>query len=61
MFHKSTFVEIFKYYFPISLVSFGGPQAHIAMFHDQFVDKLNWLSDATFTELFAVTQALPGN
>ncbi|KAI9102711.1 chromate ion transporter [Phlyctochytrium arcticum] len=45
---------------PLSLVAFGGPPAHIALIHNIFVVEKKWLDDALFSELFAVTQALPG-
>jgi chromate transport protein ChrA len=52
--------KIFKLYLPLSLVSFGGPQAHVAMLHNIFVEEEKWISDQQFTELFAISQALPG-
>jgi chromate transport protein ChrA len=55
-----TYWEIFKLYLPLSLVSFGGPQAHVAMLHDIFVEEQKWISDQQFTELFAISQSLPG-
>lgn len=30
------------------------------MFHYLFVEKLKWITDSTFTEIFSITQALPG-
>lgn len=45
---------------PLSWTSFGGPAAHIAMYHDVFVTGGKWLTDRAFTELFAISQSLPG-
>ena len=54
------YLDIFKYYIPLSLVSFGGPQAHVALLYTKFVQETNWLTDIEFTELFAIAQSLPG-
>jgi chromate transport protein ChrA len=60
--------ETFIIYLPLAFITFGlflflitgGPAAHIALFHDLFVEKLNWISDYMFIELFAIAQSLPG-
>jgi chromate transport protein ChrA len=57
---KSTYWDVFKLYLPLSLISFGGPQAHVAMLHNIFVEEQKWVSDQQFTELFAIAQSLPG-
>lgn len=46
--------------FWITLTSFGGPQAHIALFFRQFVDRRRYLSEETLIELNALCQVLPG-
>lgn len=55
-----TLKEITKTYLPLAITTFGGPSAHIALFHDIFVTKKKWVSDKVFTELFAIAQSLPG-
>lgn len=61
---ESTFIEKFKQvtsiYLPLSLTTFGGPSAHVSIFHDIFVSKKKWMDDAVFAELFAIAQSLPG-
>eukprot|EP00842_Homolaphlyctis_polyrhiza_P001162 jgi/Hompol1/2046/HPOL_002847-RA len=52
--------EITETYVPLALTSFGGPQAHVAMFITEFVEKRKWLPAHVFTELFAIAQSLPG-
>jgi putative chromate ion transporter len=52
--------EVLRLYLPLSLVSFGGPQAHVALLHNIFVEEEQWISNQKFTELFAIAQALPG-
>jgi chromate transporter len=44
----------------ISLLGFGGPNAHIALMLDQVVERRRWLSRERFLELVAVTNLLPG-
>ena len=44
----------------LGLISFGGPIAHIGYFRDEFVMRRRWLDDATFTDLVALCQFLPG-
>ncbi len=53
-------LEIFKAFFLLGLTAFGGPAAHIAYFRANFVEKKQWLSDADFTQLLAISQTLPG-
>ena len=44
----------------LALTAFGGPQAHIAMFIQRFVEKRNYLTEAELMELNALCQILPG-
>lgn len=44
----------------LSLTSFGGPQAHIAHFQKQLVDRRRYLSEEELAELYALCQILPG-
>ncbi|CAI7886359.1 unnamed protein product [Closterium sp. NIES-53] len=40
--------------------AFGGPSAHIAQFHKDFVELRGWMSDDVFAELLALCQTVPG-
>ncbi|MEL7144890.1 MAG: chromate efflux transporter [Bacteroidota bacterium] len=44
----------------LSITSFGGPQAHIAMFLDVLVSKRGYLTEKELMELNALCQILPG-
>jgi putative chromate ion transporter len=57
---ENPYFEIAKAVIPLSWTSFGGPAAHVAMFHEKYVEELKWISEAVFTELFAISQSLPG-
>ncbi|KAI8623731.1 chromate transporter-domain-containing protein [Xylariaceae sp. FL1651] len=44
----------------LGFTAFGGPPVHFKILHDKFVDKLGWLDEQTYQELFALSQALTG-
>lgn len=52
--------SIFKTFFWLGWISFGGPAAHIGYFRHTFVSKLNWLDDKEYTQIVALSQFLPG-
>ena len=45
---------------PLSLLSFGGGQAIVADIQHQTVDVHSWLSNAQFTDMYAISRASPG-
>lgn len=52
--------ELARVYLGISLLGFGGPNAHLALMLDEVVDRRKWLTKERFVELMAVTNLLPG-
>lgn len=44
----------------LGLLSFGGPTAHLAYFHEEYVRRKKWLSEKDYAELVALSQFLPG-
>lgn len=52
--------EIFKTFFILGCISFGGPAAHIGYFRETFVQRLAWLSERQYAEYVALSQFLPG-
>src|SRR5438045_699127 len=52
--------EVFVVALRLGLTSFGGPIAHIGYFRREYVDRRRWLDDATFADLLALCQSLPG-
>ncbi len=46
--------------FLLAVTAFGGPQAHISMFFDLFVNKRKYLTEEELIELQALCQILPG-
>jgi chromate transporter len=52
--------EVLRVFLKLGLISFGGPMAHIGYFRDEFVMRRRWLDDATYTDIVALCQFLPG-
>ncbi|MGD8171021.1 chromate efflux transporter [Vibrio sp. TRT 21S02] len=52
--------SIFKTFFWLGWISFGGPAAHIGYFRNTFVEKLKWLDDKDYAQIVALSQFLPG-
>ena len=53
-------LSIFKTFFALGWISFGGPAAHIGYFRKAFVEKRHWLNDEEYAQLIALSQFLPG-
>lgn len=53
-------LSIFKTFFYLGWISFGGPAAHIGYFRNTFVEKLKWLDDSEYAQIVALSQFLPG-
>lgn len=52
--------SIFKTFFFLGWVSFGGPAAHIGYFRRAFVEQRQWLTDSEYGQIVALSQFLPG-
>ncbi len=44
----------------LGVTSFGGPIAHLGYFRDEYVRRRRWLDEATYADLIALCQLLPG-
>ncbi len=53
-------MEVFRAFLKLGLTSFGGPVAHLGYFRDEFVVRRRWLDEATYADLVALCQFLPG-
>ncbi|WP_218938231.1 chromate efflux transporter [Parashewanella tropica] len=53
-------ISVFKQFFLLGWVCFGGPAAHIGYFRRRFVDELQWLDADRFAHILALCQFLPG-
>ena len=55
-----SFFAIFWVFLKLGLTSFGGPIAHLGYFRDEFVIRRQWLNDASYGDLVALCQFMPG-
>jgi hypothetical protein len=47
---------VFTTFWPLGLIAFGGPPAHVVILRDHLVVQRDWLEEEQFTELFAIGQ-----
>ena len=52
--------EIFKYFFRLGWIAFGGPAAHISMMEKDLVDERGWLTRQEFLDYIGITNLIPG-
>ena len=52
--------EVFTVFLRLGLTSFGGPIAHLGYYREMLVIRRRWLDEATFADLVALCQFLPG-
>ncbi|HEX3994825.1 MAG TPA: chromate efflux transporter [Acetobacteraceae bacterium] len=57
---QRTPAEVFRIFLRLGVTSFGGPVAHIGYFRQAFVERRRWLDEASFADLVALCQFLPG-
>ena len=57
-FHRLWQILITALYFGVT--SLGGPVGHLGYFHAEYVEKKRWIEDATYADLVALCQFLPG-
>lgn len=53
-------LEVAVVFLRLGFTAFGGPAAHIALFHDEFVKRRAWLTDQYFLDLLGATNLIPG-
>ncbi|WNF38293.1 chromate transporter [Bacillaceae bacterium IKA-2] len=44
----------------LGLTSFGGPIAHLAFFHEEYIRRRKWMDEHSYADLVALCQFLPG-
>lgn len=52
--------EVLKAFLWLGCTSFGGPVAHLGYYRKELVERRRWCSEATYAEIIAVSQSLPG-
>ncbi|MBI3737549.1 MAG: chromate efflux transporter [Chloroflexi bacterium] len=56
----SKLLEVAKLFLKLGFTAFGGPAAHVAMFHEEVVARRKWLTDEEFLDLLGATNLIPG-
>lgn len=54
------YVALFKTFFKIGMVTFGGGYAMIPMIEAEIVDRYKWIKKEEFLDLIAIAQSCPG-
>src|SRR5258707_4869123 len=57
---RPTFREALRFWFTLGWISFGGTAAHIAIMHDELVQKKRWISNGRFLHALGHCMILPG-
>src|SRR5687768_5844050 len=52
--------EVLLVFLRLGLTSFGGPVAHLGYFREELVARRRWADEATYADLVALCQFLPG-
>lgn len=58
--HAGTPWEVLAVFTRLGLTSFGGPIAHLGYFREEIVRRRGWVDEATYADLVALCQFLPG-
>ncbi len=54
------YLQLFWVYFKIGLFGFGGGYAMLSLIQHEVVEKNQWITDAQFTDIVAISQMTPG-
>jgi chromate transporter len=52
--------EVFAAFLTLGFTAFGGPIAHLGYFREAFVVRRRWIDEASYADLVALCQFLPG-
>ena len=52
--------ELVVLFLRLGITAFGGPPAHIAMMHDEVVQRRKWMNEQQFLDLMGATNLIPG-
>ena len=57
---RPSFMAARRFWFKLGWISFGGTAAHIAVMHDELVEKRRWISNGVFLRALSLCMILPG-
>ena len=52
--------EVFRYFFRLGFIAFGGPAAHVAMMQQELVEQKKWMDSQEFLDYMGATNLIPG-
>lgn len=52
--------EVVRLMLRLGFTAFGGPAAHVAMMHDEVVERRKWVSEQHFLDMLGATNLIPG-
>jgi chromate transporter len=58
--HRPSFRAALRFWCKLGWISFGGTAAHIAIMHDELVEKKRWISNRSFLHALSHCMILPG-
>ena len=58
--NETSITQIFLVFLKLGMTSFGGPVAHLGFFREEFVRHRRWMTEASYADLVALCQFLPG-
>ncbi|MCU0507647.1 MAG: chromate efflux transporter [Anaerolineae bacterium] len=53
-------LEVATLFLRLGFTAFGGPAAHISLFHDEIVRRRGWLTEEQYLDLLGATNLIPG-
>ena len=57
---RPSFGEALRFWFKLGWISFGGTASHLAIMHDELVEKKRWISNGRFLHALSHCMLLPG-
>src|SRR5580692_1700797 len=57
---RPSFREALRFWFKLGWISFGGTAAHLAIMHDELVEKKRWVNNGMFLHALSHCMLLPG-
>jgi chromate transporter len=60
MSERTSAITLFRIFLGLGCTSFGGPVAHLGYFRHAFVVRRGWFDEATYADIMALAQFLPG-
>jgi chromate transporter len=57
---RGSALEVLGAFLKLGCTSFGGPVAHLGYFRAEFVARRRWVDEATYADIVALCQLLPG-